>query len=247
MHSDLTRRMLSAALAAAFVLAVPAYGAKRRSVRQSLPGPKVTAVVTGIVLDASTGQPVPAVRVDASGRHDTTDAAGKFDFKSLEGLGDITLTASRSGYEAKTIRITQSGPANLTFQLTPTPTVAVKRTDNTTIHVDYESITFGYPVPFSGYYDNEYDDFCKADGTQLQVDRTQIKKITGPGTLVSVGNCCGDRQVEKVNLLLKNGQNFDASFSDSCQGYSIDLIGREHGTGQFVYIHFTDISEVVFP
>ena len=102
-------------------------------------------------------------------------------------------------------------------------------------------------MPFSGYYDNEYDDFCKADGTQVQIDRTQMKKITGPGTLVSVGNCCGDRQVEKVNLLLKNGQTFDATFSDSCQGYTIDLIGREHGTGQFVYIHFSDIAEVVFP
>ena len=247
MHSNSSRRLLSAALVAVFVLAVPMYGAKRRSVKAPNAGPQLTVTVNGVVLDATTNQPIASVRVEASGRHDTTDTAGKYDMKNLAGYGDVTVTASRTGYQSKTLKITQGGPTTLTFSLTPTPTVSVKKTDNSTLAIDYESITFGYPVPFSGYYDSEYDDFCKADGTQVRIDRTQIKKITGPGTLVSVGNCCTDRQVEKVNLLLRNGQNFDATFTDSCEGFNIDFIGRDHATGKYVYIHFTDISEVVFP
>lgn len=247
MHSDLSRRLFSLAAVAAFVLAAPMYGAKRRSVTAPAAGAPISAVVTGVVLDATTNQPVPSVRVEASGRHDTTDSAGKFDFRTLDGFGDITITAIRSGYESKTVKITQSGPANLTITLTPTPTTTVKRTDGTVLVIDTESITFGYPVPFSGYYDNEYEDFCKSDGTRVQIDRTQIKKITGPATLVNVGNCCADRAVAKVNLQLRSGANTDAYFADSCEGYSVDFIGRLHSTGQFVYVHFSDITEVVFP
>jgi hypothetical protein len=224
---------------------------KRRAVQHPSPaGEKITAdSIKGTILDDVTGQPISAVRVSIGTRSDVSSTDGKFTAKNVTGYDFIAVEATRSGYVTKLVKVTTSGDQQLTIRLTPTPTVRVRKTDNSTIDVDFESLEFGYAVPFSGYRQYAFEEFCKG-GASVQIDRSEIRKINGPATVVHGGApCCPDKDVLKINLQLKSGETTDVYFLDSCEAgvTRIDLIARAHVQGQFQYIPFTEISEVVFP
>jgi hypothetical protein len=224
---------------------------KRRAVTHPGPaGDLITAgVIKGVVLDDTTGAPIASVRITAGTKQDVTGADGKFESKNVTGFGFILVEATRSGYLTKTEKITTSGDRQLTLRMTPTPTVHVRKTDNTTLDVDFESLEFGYAVPFSGYRQAQYEDFCK-NGATVQIDRSEIRKINGPASVVhGAASCCPDKDVLRVNLQLKSGETTDVYFIDSCEAgvTRIDLIARDHLKGQFQFVPFTEISEVVFP
>jgi hypothetical protein len=252
MHPDKLRRLMSVALAASFLIAVPTFaaGKRRAAAHPSAGGQLKIALVSGTILDNVTGAPVIAARVEGGGDSDVTDKDGKFDLKNLESFqGRIDIDVTRSGYSTKRTTLTTSGnQTGLTIRVDPTATVRVRRVDNSTFDLDFESILFGYPVAFSGYRSAEFEEFCKADGTSVTIDRSQIKRITGPAVEVNHAACCPNSPTMKVNVELKSGEKTDMYFVDACHGFfNIDLIGREHVNAKFQYLPLSQIAEIIFP
>lgn len=248
MHPTTLNRLLSLVLLTSILLALPAAAGKRRSVKSADPNvPQIVATIDGIVIDAVTGGPVVFVEVRGGGKSSFTDTAGKFKLRDAVGLGSILLEAERSGYVKKTATVSTGGEQQITIRVSPTPTVRVRKTDNTTYEIDFESLEFGYPLTFGGYADATFDEFCRPDGSQVTIDRSEIKKITGPATKVTRASCCEGQELMRVNVELETGTSLDAVFRDSCNGYRVDLIGREHVSANFQYIPFADVAEVVFP
>ncbi len=241
------RRTVAAALLVSAVLAVPAF-AKRRSVAHRSPGAAFTVTISGVVLDAVTGQPVVGVELGTGQRFDATDAQGRFELKNASGFGSILVEAKRSGYLPFSTRINPGSPTTLTISMTPTPTVTVRLTNGEVKNLDNESLKFGYPLAFTGYIESETEDFCKiSDSTKVSIHKSQMARITGPAQIVPAGSCCTDNAA-KMTLTLKNGEVADVLFTDTCQErYKVDVSGREHVSGQFVHLLITDIAEIVCP
>jgi hypothetical protein len=245
MHLNQLRRIVVAAFVAACFAAVPVHAAKRRSVRSPSSGDSLTATLTGVVTDA----PVIYARVSVGNRFDSTDESGKYELRNVTVFATtMPVVAERTGYVAKTTTLTTGGAQTVNFVLTPTPTVQVRKVDGTTFSVDQESILFGYPVVFSGYREDESEDFCKPDGTQIVVHRSEIKQITGPAVPATSAACCPGVQTVRVNVELKTGEKTDMYFVDACNGFpNIDFKGRNHVTGKTEYTPFNQISSIVFP
>jgi hypothetical protein len=242
------RRLLFVALVAT-CLAVPSYAAgRRRAVAHPSPAVALTAELTGTITDSVTGAPINAVELTSGKRTFTTGPSGAYTLKSLSGNDKILVTVYRTGYARQTLTITQSGKQELNIQLVPQPTVRVRLTNGTTYDVDLDSILFGYPIAFSGYRSAEFEDFCKADGTQVVIDRTQIKRIIGPAMPSDNTACCPGKPTLTIGLELRSGESGQYTFSDACTGIgSIDIIARERVSAMYHYLPFSQVAEVVFP
>jgi hypothetical protein len=251
MYPDFARRFATAALVATVFIVLPTEAqGRRRAVAPPAAGGQLTAPeINGTVLDDVTSQPVVGIRVRAGNRTDTTDSAGKFKIKNITSYhGVIVVETQRSGYTPTTQNLTTGGTQTLTLRVKPLPTVRVRRTNNATFDLDQDSLEFGYPVVFSGYNSATYDEFCKPSGSKVTISREEIRRITGPATMVGQASCCSERNVLKVNAELKTGETTDLYFMDTCSGIpSIDLIGRNHLTGKIEYTPFTAIAEITFP
>lgn len=246
MYPNSFRRLLSVALIAA-VFAVPSY-AKRRSVAHPSAANLITVEVSGIVLDSVTNQPVVGARVEAGESHRTTGADGRFTLRSTSGPSPVVVHASRTGYHSATQNLTTGGKHELTLHLAPRPTVLVRTLSNQTYNLDFDTIEFGYPVPFSGYRSADFEDFCNPQGQAITVNRNEIQRINGPATPIHYAACCPSADTLKVNVTLKNGITTDLYFIDACDGVmNIDILGRDHVTNKSQYIPFNQIAEVVFP
>lgn len=248
MNQANTSRWKFVVATAALLLTLPAVAQKRRAVQHPSPAAPPTAViVTGKVIDAVTGQPVNLATVRLGNRTDRTVANGTFQIKTtIYGQGEVT--AERSGYTTVRQTITPTGPLDLTLSMQPTPTVKLRLVDGTQTDVDFESIEFGYVPPFGSYSKSEYDDFCKPDGTTVRVNRTEMARITGPATSETNSACCGGTGTpQKITVTLKTGETTPLYFNDSCTGFTIDLIAREHVSGKTIYTKFSNIAEIVFP
>jgi hypothetical protein len=244
------RRFSAATLVAVIVFALPSSAAtRRRAVRSPSPGTPISATtVTGVVLDASTGQPVRSMTVSIGFRSGATNEQGRFEIKNATGVDGLLVVTDRSGYQPTTTRIGPNDPRDITVRVTPTATISVRRTDGQTTTVDMESFKFGYPVPFSGYRDSEYEDFCKVDGTKLNVHRSQLKRIVGPATIAAGGLCCTSGNAARMSVTLRTGETSELFFTDTCDGrYEVDLGARDHVSGEFVHLPIVDIVEIVFP
>ncbi|MDP9194102.1 MAG: carboxypeptidase-like regulatory domain-containing protein [Acidobacteriota bacterium] len=243
MNSVQLRSIVAASLVAT-ILAVPAFAQRRRAVAHPAATGEFLVTITGTVLDDVTGLPIrnATVSADFSG---VTDATGKFRLRNVTGYGLIEVKVERSGYVATSRTLKAGDSPDLNFRLTPTQTVSLRRTNGTTVALDIESVRFGHSVPFSGHV--KIQELCKADGTHVPIDFTQISRVGGPGVVVSSGGCC-TKDVAKIPLTLKSGETFDGYFIDSC-GDSLkpDFSGREHVSGVFAFIAITDIAEIVFP
>lgn len=250
MQLDKSRRFLAVALvAAAFVTVSTEAAGRRRAVTPPTAGQKVESdEISGTVVDDVTGQPIAAIRVSAGNKSDTTETDGKFKLKNVTSYqGKFGLEASRTGYTTQRVEITEPS-TTLVIRVRPTPTVTLRKTNGANLQIDYESVVFGYPIPFSGYVSGPSDDFCRPNGSAVTIDRSQVRRFVGPATLVTQASCCQSHQVLKVNVELKTGETTDVFFADSCSGIaSIDFIGRNHVTGVMEYTPFKDITEIVFP
>lgn len=253
MRPELLRRTLSLAVAAAVLATVPAISTqaagRRRAVTPPTASGKLIAEVSGTIIDDVTGHPVVAAHVIAGGRSTNTDTAGKYTIKNITSYhGVINVEVSRSGYATKTQVLTTGGKQTLDVRVTPGAVAHVRKVDNSTYDVDFDSIEFGYPVAFSGYRSAEFEDFCTAAGAPVVVDRSEIRRIAGPAVMVDNATCCPGAQTLRVSVELKTGVTTDMFFVDACNGFpNIDLIGRDHTTGQFVYTPFAQIAEITFP
>lgn len=226
----------------ALIAAAPAVAAKRRSVRKPT---RLVVTITGTVLDNATSLPVRNAIVSAGNVSGVTDAEGKFRLRNVVVHDEVDVKAERSGYVTGTHQLKVNDAPEITLRLTPTQTVTVRRTNGTTSALDVESVRFGHSGTFSGYVPSI--EYCKADGTRVPMDFSQMSRITGPAELATSGPCC-DSQVAKMPLTLKNTQVLDMFFADSCgDRYKIDFSGREHVSGEYQYILITDIAEIIFP
>lgn len=247
MNPTKTLSWKSAIAIAALVLTVPAAAQKRRAVQHpSPPGGAVTTTITGKVVDAVTGAPVVSASLRIGDGFDRSDSTGSFSITTtIYGQGE--LVAERSGYNAGRLPITGAGPHVVTLPLQSKPTVKLRLTDGTQKDMDLESAEFGYVPPFSSYVKAEYVDLCKPSGTTVRFNRTDFSRITGPATNEAFAACCPDGTPQKITATLKTGEVSALYFNDSCAGYAMDFIARDHVTGRVVYTKFANIAEIIFP
>jgi hypothetical protein len=242
-----SRRLLFLVILSTMVLALPAFAGKRRAVKHP-PAANLSVVnISGVVRDSVTGQPIAKARVDAGDEHDTTDAQGAFLLKKVGIAGNVAVTADRTGYAAKTIDVAAGSTQNLTISLVPEATTRITKVDGANIDVDTDSVEFGYLSGFAGYNSATFEEFCTPAGTPLVVQREQVQKFIGPAVRVSQTACCATSEVFRINVELKDGTKTDVYFDDSCSGYSVDVIARNHVSGEFVYVPFAQISQMTFP
>ncbi|MEA2488278.1 MAG: CarboxypepD reg-like domain, partial [Acidobacteriota bacterium] len=239
---NLTYRKIAIALFA-ILLALPVFAAKRRAAGHPA-NTASDATLRGTVLDNVTGQPVTGATVTVQGlsnKTDTTDVAGHFEIKHLP-FGVYTLSFTRTGYEPKSAGITATANSSTPIEtrLTPKPVVLVKMTNGSTVQIDTETVEFAYMVPFSGYARSEYARFCLPGTGEFQPDRSEIKKISGPIVPGTNASCCKDGNPLKATVQLRNGQTSEVFFIDSCVGYEVNFIGRDHVSGQFVFLKFNE-------
>jgi hypothetical protein len=238
------------AILIAVLLSLPSLAAaqKRRSV--GMPevdsNAPVTVICKGTVTDAATGLPVAYAEITAvKGPHGFASRTGKFSFSVVTTSGDVNITAGRTGYDSVAVKVSGAGTHEVNFRLQSRPTATLQKIDGTTVALDDDSVKFGYIVPFMGYQTATGNDFCSTDGTQGRIPMAQITRITGLGT--SGPSSCCQRPAQRALLELRDGTIHDATFIDSCYAYSVDLIGRDHATGDPVYVPFNEVSEIVFP
>jgi hypothetical protein len=239
-------RWKSAVALAIVLVALPAFADKRRSARIPSRGTATPVEVTGVVTDAVTGQPVIAASVIIAGsRSSRTDKLGKYRVAGVI-YGTGVLTIERSGYETKSIDLPAGGDQVANLTVNPTATIRVRMVNGTVHDVDYDSAKFGYVIPFGSYVSAEHEDFCDAQGTASRRFKSEMRRIIGPATPSATTACCTSGLLKKVTVEFKDGQTTELSFADSCF-YGVDLIARGHVSGDFVYLKFTEIAEVVFP
>ncbi len=238
-----TVRSIAVFLIAASIPVLVSAQTKRRAVAPHGP---LLATLSGTVTDSATGAPVAQVAVSANGQLvTTTDAKGQFTTKIAPGT-NIPMTLARSGYQTLNVSVNISGDATRTFQLVSNPVTTVRTVAGVTSQLDTETVQFGYLAPFTGYIQDTKLNLCTAGGNAFTPDRSEMQKITGP-TQLNDPACCSRAAIPAVNVQLKTGATSTGGFVDSCVGYTVDLIGRDHLTAQPVYIHFSNIAEVDFP
>lgn len=243
--NSLSIRRTAALAFAMLVIAIPTTAARRRGVASTARPPKVTGVVRGTVTDAVTGLPVISAKAEV-GRSDSTNSSGQFDISDAFGYGTLDFEVSRSGYLPYFVRL-PAGEHNLTIRLTPTPTVTLRKTDQTVVNLDYESLKFRYSSGFSGS-EAEYEEFCQPDGSIRKVGRSQFRKMTGPATYINDPGCCTKAETMRMTIELKNEPAGEFRFADSCSTVNpMSIRARNHVTGEILTFPLTEVSEVVFP
>ena len=250
--SRLIRRSAIAGVAivvALFPLAAQTVG-RHRAVA---PPSNITVTLTGIITDASNGQPLANAQVSAEGRKSAvTDSTGAYTIKITKNL-NVAVTAEQFAYNSKTTPVFGAEGARADFALTPKSTVTVKLIKpqgdpaKDTFILDIDTAQFAYLIPFSGYIRGDVGNFCKDDGTSITPDKHTIKRVIGPAVPVDNAGCCKLGPVMKAQLELKTGESFPVYFNDSCFGNEVDFLGREKSSGQYQYFRFADIAEVDFP
>lgn len=221
---------------------IPSFAAgKRRSIGPAAP-PTAAAKFNGTVTDAGNGRPVVFATVAAGDQATATDAQGKYELDVPPGT---PVTISRSGYTTVARNVPPTKILNVT--MASLPTIRLKTTANREYELDTDSAEFAYLVPFSGYVRSDTGKFCKPDGSEFKPTKTALKRFIGPAVTSTSEACCKDKTPLKGRVELKSGELSDVFFPDSCFGYEVDFIARDHFGGDFVFLKFTDIAEIVFP
>jgi hypothetical protein len=221
---------------------VVAAQARRRAVRAPS---NQQVVVTGTVTDADTGAPVVAAEIIGGGHFGTTGNDGTFQIQLTAG-SPVSLEARRTGYESTTRTVTPTSGTPVNFTLKSKPTIRVRNTAGETRILDGGTAEWAYLVPFSGYVRGKESKFCKTDGSSVTVNVDDVTKITGPSTSAT-NPCCTTGPMTGITATLRSGETTQLFFQDSCFGFSMDFLGRDHATAQFVYLKFAEIAEIVLP
>lgn len=236
---NLTRTILLISL----IAAVPALAATNR--HRAVAAPDAPILYSSTVVDATNGKPVVGATV-ANGKTTTiTDAAGKFTLPVYAGT-QTTLVVTRSGYNTTTSTfVYQPGLPGTPIQMQPKATVTVVTTAGKTVQLDADSVQFAYAQPLLTEVHSPIGRFC-ANGTELDVDTSQLKQILGPAAKSSGGACC-NLSVDWFDIVLKDGTRQHVSLVFDCYTYYCFIGGKDHTTFQDTYFSFEDIKEVDFP
>ncbi len=233
---NLTRTILLLSL----ILAIPAF-ARHRAVA----APDAPVLYTGTVVDAISGKPVIGATVKNGNTTTVTNSSGSFTIPVYIG-SQTTLVVTRSGYSMTTSTfVYQPGLPATPIQMQPTATVTVITTSGKTVQLDFESVQFAYAQPLLTEVHSKTGRFC-ANGTELDVDTTQLSKILGPGAKSAGGACC-NLTVDWFDIVLKDGTKQHVSLVFDCYTYFCYIGGKDHTTFQDSYFSFEEIKEVDFP
>jgi hypothetical protein len=123
----------------------------------------------------------------------------------------------------------------------------VQLTNGQTVHLDSDSVQFAYVLPFETPQSSNSASLCKGDGTAWTPDRADFAQITGPATPVTNSACCKLGPLLAIDVKMKSGDSAKVTFADSCFGYDIDFVGRDHESAQYVYFNFKDVALITFP
>lgn len=234
---------LAVAVMALFI-AVPTFATpKRRAVGGTQPEARIK--LTGVVVDAESGRPVVFADVANGDIRTVTDAQGKFELLVPSGRA-TSLTVGRSGYDTLVYNV-PNGATSVTIQLRGRSGVRVRTTKGETFELDYETAQFAYLIPFSGYARSDAGKFCRQGQQSYRPDKSTIARVVGPATTANFAACCTLGETLKIQLVLKSGETTDVYFTDACFGYEVDFVGRDHVSGEFVFLKFTEIAEITFP
>jgi hypothetical protein len=230
--------------------------AASNKVRAVQPLPEI--LFFGRIMDGLTGTPVVSAEVTNGNRNVLTDAAGYFTM-SLPANRNATLIIHRTGYEPATqtvnvvdnsagVIVSPAVPAPpVPFTLTPKPTITVRQTNGASATIDPETFLFGYVLPFASPVTSQAASLCRTDGAPFAPDRADFARIVGPATRVRESACCTLGDVLAVTVEMKTGERLQVSFTDSCAGYDMIVVGKDHVTAQPVSVSLANVSEIVFP
>jgi hypothetical protein len=223
--------------------------------------------------DSATQQPVIGAEVRSGTQFTTTDTTGSFTLQLPLGR-PTSVTVHRTGYDDLTFNVLLpyndtsipvsfpiGPPPVLTFPnggpaqnsttgvaLQPEPPVSVRLTSGQTVHLDADSVQFAYVLQFETPQAANNASFCMPNGAGWSPDRSEFSQIIGPATSLSNAACCKLGPMLAVNVKMKGSSlPIQVAFADSCFGYDIDFVGRDHESGQYVYLNFKDIALITFP
>jgi hypothetical protein len=262
------RSTLAVSFLVCLLAAVPATSATKRAVK-----PLPLVVFSYSLFDSATQQPVIGADVRAGSEFTTSDSTGSFTIKVPSGRPTL-VTVHRTGYNDLTFSVliatnNVSIPVSFPLPVVPVITfpsgappqnsssgvalqsqtpVSVRLTSGQTVHLDADSVQFAYVLPFETPQGANNASFCTSDGSPWSPDRGEFSQIIGPATTVSNAACCKLGPLLGVNVKMKGtGLAIPVTFADSCFGYDIDFVGRDHESAQYVYLNFKDIALITFP
>lgn len=264
------RATAAVSLLVCLLAAVPASSATKRAVK---PLPLVPFTYT--LYDSTTQQPVIGAEVRSGSEFAISDSAGNFTLK-VPLNRPTPVTVHRTGYTDLTFNVLMpsnngagipvsfplpTGGPVITYPnggppqssgngvaLQPQTPVSVRLASGQTIHLDADSVQFAYVLPFETPQGANNASFCTPDGSSWSPDRSEFSQIIGPATTVTNQACCKLGPLLGINVKMKGtGLAIPVTFADSCFGYDIDFVGRDHESAQYVYLNFKDISLITFP
>jgi hypothetical protein len=250
------------------LLAVPAPAATKRAVK-----PLQLVAFTYSLYDSATQQPVIGAEVRAGSQFTTSDTTGSFTLQVPLGR-PTSVTVHRTGYDDLTFTVLV--PFNdtsipVSFPLGPTPVitfpnggppqnsstgvavqaqapVSVRLTSGQTVHLDADSVQFAYVLPFETPQGANNASFCMPNGAPWTPDRSDFSQIIGPATSLTNPACCKLGPLLAINVKMKGSSlPIQVAFADSCFGYDMDFVGRDHESAQYLYFNFKDIALITFP
>jgi hypothetical protein len=253
MNPGKIRSIVQFAAAVGLLLALPALAAdpqaktdavssKRRAVKPVAPA----QAISGQVTDAATGAGLSEAVITFGSQTIDADDHGLFTIPNPT-PGAATISVTRWGYGNASKSVTISAGTNLVnFPLVGKPVTTLKDTDGVTHVLDAELSQFATLVPFSSPHRSDSAKFCTT-GAKETIDKNNIRQIIGPGVLVDNASCCSMGQTLQVTLKMKDGSTKIATFDDACIGATIDFVGRNRVSGEWEFVHFTNVTQIDFP
>ena len=263
------RTTVAVSLLVCALVALPAASATKRAVQ---PVPLIP--FTYSLVDATTSRPVIGAEVRTGTQVAISDASGSFTLQIPQGR-PTAVTVHRTGYDDITFTVLMPLPSSgipVSFPLPPYPTpvitypngapapspngvpvqprapVAVRLVSGQTVHLDADSVQFAYVLQFATPQGANNASFCMPNGALWSPDRSEFSQIIGPATSLSNAACCKLGPLLAVNVKMKGTSlPIPVAFADSCFGYDIDFVGRDHESGQYLYLNFKDIALITFP
>lgn len=234
------RTLITALLSLA--IAAPAFPAGRIRAVNAYPLTLVSFSAT--VSDLATGKPVVEAEVSSEMKSTLTDARGAFTIPLPAGKTS-TLTIKRSGYETAQVSVNPSTPSNAPITLRSLQNVVVQSTNGPNVTIDADTFEFFYAQPLMNQLHAKEGAFCDA-GTQINADRSEISRLSGPATAGEGGACCA-RPTLWFDVKLKNGESHHVSSVYSCYGYQAFIGGRDHDTHKMVYVDIMNLKQADLP
>jgi hypothetical protein len=260
------RSTILVSLLVCLLAGLPATGATKRAVK-----PVGLVAFTYSLYDATTQQPVIGAEVRSGSQFTTTDSSGLFTLQVPMGR-PTGVTVHRTGYDDLTFSVTMpfndSIPISVPYSpipvitypngapqtsntgvaLQPRTPVFVRLTSGQTVHLDADSVQFAYVIPFETPQASNNASFCTGQGFASTPDRGDFSQIIGPAVPVTNAACCKLGPMLGVSVKLKGTSlAVPVAFADSCFGYDIDFVGRDHESAQYLYFNFKDIALITFP